>query len=182
MDKKNSTYNEFYKQKEDAILELVAKYRYPLIFFTRGYVKNKEIAEDIVSDAFVKLMLKKQKIQDCNCLKTYLYSIAKNMSLDYLRKNKRKKAYIFQTEQTENEELNPENILYKNERQKTLIKCMIQLKDDYRSALYLQYFEELSVEAISKVMKKNKKQIYNLLERAKNVLEILLKKEGINEN
>jgi len=180
MDINNSTYKDFYRQKEDAVLELVTKHRYPLIYFIIGYVKNYTVAEDIAGEAFVKLMIHKHKIKNCSLFKTYLFAIAKNLSLDYLRKNKREKEYISQNSLSEEENLNPEDVLCQNEKQREIIKCIEKLKDDYRSVLYLHYFEKLDISNISKIMKKNKKQIYNLLLRSKKALEPLLQEEGIN--
>ena len=54
----------------------------------------------------------------------------------------------------------------------------MRLNDDYRTAVHLVYFEEMSCEQAAKIMKKNKKQIENLLYRAKNALRKNLRKDG----
>ena len=58
--------------------------------------------------------------------------------------------------------------------------ALIQLTDDMRAAVHLVYFEQLSYEDAAKVMKKNKKQVDNLLYRAKSTLRTILTEEVDN--
>ena len=58
--------------------------------------------------------------------------------------------------------------------------ALIQLNDDMRAAVHLVYFEQLSYEDAAKVMKKNKKQVDNLLYRAKSTLRTILTEEVDN--
>ena len=53
------------------------------------------------------------------------------------------------------------------------------LAGDYRSVLFLRYYEEMSVEEVARVMKKNKKQVYNLLNRARAQIKEILCEEGV---
>jgi RNA polymerase sigma-70 factor (family 1) len=57
-----------------------------LFRFSRSMVKSNEIAEEIVSDVFVKLWQIRTRLMDIENLKVYLYTIAKNFSLNYLKK------------------------------------------------------------------------------------------------
>ena len=56
----------------------------------------------------------------------------------------------------------------------------VQLTDDMRAAVHLVYFEQLSYEDAANVMKKNKKQVDNLLYRAKSTLRTILTEEVDN--
>jgi len=179
MDTEKVTGKSLNLHNEEVIYSLVQKHRLSLVYFLKGYVKDYSAAEDIASNAFVKLMLKKPVLRDENFFKTYLFSVAKNLALDYLKKNKQERLFL-QTEAEPKEGQSPEEIICKNERQKAVLNCMSCLNKDYRSVLYLHYFENLALEDIVKVMKKNKKQIYNLLARAKAALAPFLEKEGIN--
>lgn len=57
-------------------------------------------------------------------------------------------------------------------------KALLSLPKDYREVLYLLYFDEMSYEEISKIMKKSVKQIYNLAFRGKTMLKKILEKDG----
>ena len=54
----------------------------------------------------------------------------------------------------------------------------MSLPEDMRTAVYLVYFEDMTYREAAKVMKKNRKQIDNLLYRAKKELRNILEKDG----
>jgi len=58
-----------------------------LLRFSCSIVKSHEIAEEIVSDVFIKLWQIRDKLLEIENLKVYLYTIAKNFSLNYIAKN-----------------------------------------------------------------------------------------------
>lgn len=58
-----------------------------LFRFTYSLVKSNEVAEEIVSDVFIKLWQIRDRLSEIENLKVYLYTIAKNFSLNYLTKH-----------------------------------------------------------------------------------------------
>jgi RNA polymerase sigma-70 factor (ECF subfamily) len=74
----------------------------------------------------------------------------------------------------------PIAILLKSERESQLYRLLKVIDVDYRQALYLQYFEEMKPEQISRIIKKNIKQTYNLLARGKESLRAAYEKMGIS--
>ena len=58
---------------------------------------------------------------------------------------------------------------------------MSRLPEDYRNVLYLLYFEDMSTEQAAAVMKKTKKQVYNLAFRGKQQLKELLTEAGFDD-
>lgn len=74
---------------------IVYKYSDPLLIFSIGFVRKYEIAEEIVSDAFVTLWNQRGKILEVRDLKSYLYILVRNGSISHLRKmNGRKEICI----------------------------------------------------------------------------------------
>lgn len=69
-----------------AFQSIVYKYSNPLLTFSVGFVRKYEIAEEIVSDAFVTLWNQRHKINEIRDLKSYLYILVRNGSISYLRK------------------------------------------------------------------------------------------------
>src|SRR5258707_14553517 len=55
--------------------------------FTYSLVRSNEVAEEIVSDVFIKVWQIRQRLPEIENLKVYLYTIAKNFSLNYITKN-----------------------------------------------------------------------------------------------
>lgn len=61
-----------YKMDRDAVVGLVERYRYSLLWFVTGHVKEVATAEDIVSDTVVRLLVKKPNIRSEGALKTQI--------------------------------------------------------------------------------------------------------------
>lgn len=70
-------------------------------------------------------------------------------------------------------------IILREEQKIELHKAIKQLKPDYAQVLYLKHFEDFDTAEIASIMKKSKKQVGDLLYRAKNALKAELEKEGI---
>ena len=54
--------------------------------FVKGFTKNKELTEEIVSDVFINVWLRRKNIEEIKNLKLYLYISAKNITFNYLKK------------------------------------------------------------------------------------------------
>ena len=67
---------------------------------------------------------------------------------------------------------------FRNENRRALQDAMKKLPEQMREAVYLCYFEGLTYEDAAQIMKKNKKQVANLLYRAKEKLRTILGKDG----
>ena len=153
---------------------IVEEYRRGLVLFINGYVRNFSVAEDLASDSFAKLLIKRPTLENPSAFKTYLFSIGKNAARDWLKKHKRERrleeGYIACED--------PDLLVERNAEKTALLKALDDLNEKYRCVLYLRYYEGLTLENTAKVLKKNKKQVYNLLQRAKASLKEILKKEG----
>lgn len=71
---------------QKAFQSLVYEYSDSLLAFSIGFVRKYEIAEEIVSDAFVSLWNQRKRISEIRDLKSYLYILVRNGSISYLRK------------------------------------------------------------------------------------------------
>lgn len=76
---------------QKAFQSIVYDFSDQLLAFSIGFVRKREIAEEIVSDAFVTLWRQRETILEIHDLKAYLYILVRNASISYLRKmNSRK--------------------------------------------------------------------------------------------
>ena len=71
-----------------------------------------------------------------------------------------------------------EEMVLADERKRMVNAALTQLPEDMRVAVHLIYFEEMTYDEAAKVMKKNRKQVDNLLYRAKKELRIILGEDG----
>ena len=179
MDNGASSYRRFLEGDQSAFDEILILYKDHLIFFLNGFVHNPTVAEDLAADAFAYLLLHPKRYDFSVSLKTYLFMIGRSRALDWLRHEK----HLSPTELTvfpgaDKDAPLPEEQLLQKEEKKELYKALGKLNDDYRTALYLIYFEELSYAEAGTVMKKRKKQVENLVYRATSALRRELGKDG----
>ena len=76
------------------------------------------------------------------------------------------------------EEKSLEQAYIQNEEKIVVHRAMKKLKAEYRQVLYLAFFEDFDNAQTAAVMKKSKRQIENLIYRAKSALKKELEKEG----
>ncbi len=182
MDHGASSYRRYLDGNEEAFDEILKEYWAPLVSFLGRMVGVTAAAEDIAMDVFADLIADRKKYNFKVSLKTYLYMLGRSRALNYIKRNR-----IVPTVPLEDVfslpslEPGPEAKLLSRERSQAVGNAMSELKPDLRDALVLTYWEGLSCEDAAKVMKKSRKQVYNLLYRAKAQLRAALESEGIYE-
>lgn len=179
MDNGASSYRRYLDGDEAGFRHLVELYCDPLIFFINRYVNDLPAAEDIALDVFTDLVVHRRRYNFKVSMKTYLFMIGRSRALDHLKH--RKKLQMLPLGEAENlpsQKPTPEELFLADERRRAIHHALGQLNREQQEVLHLVYFEELSCEAAAKVLKKNVKQVYNLLYRGKNGLRTILGKEG----
>ena len=85
---------------------------------------------------------------------------------------------ISEVEATLTDGITLEELILLDERKQLLNRALKQLPEDMQLAVHLVYFEDLTYDDAARVMKKNRKQVANLLYRAKEKLRAILGKDG----
>ena len=179
MDNGASSYRRFLDGDDKGIAEIVGDYKDGLILYLNSFVGNIYTAEELAEDTFLRLMVKKPGFSGKSSFKSWLYAIGRNVAVDYVRHNlKLSDTPIEDMEAYLKDESDLERSYIKEERKITVHRALEKLSPDYRQILWLAYFEELSNKEISIVMRKNDRQIRNLLYRAKQSLKSELEKDG----
>ena len=178
MDQGAQDYLRYLQGDDDGLVSIIEAYKDRLILYLFSFVKDIYIAEDLAEDVFFKLALRKAPFRGKSTFQTYLFAIARNQAIDYLRRAKRIKALSERIQVEIKHEENPEELFLREENVRVLHRAMEKLSTDYRDVLFLSYFQSLAVDEICRVMKKTKKQTENLLYRAKLALKKELNEEG----
>lgn len=182
MEEDKTKYKKFLQGDNQSLEELMKKYQTNLLFFITRYVKNKEIAEDIYQDVIIYFLENKEKYDFKYSFKTYLYTIAKSRTLNYLKKNKQENyVEIYENQKEIPEEQWLEEAILTKERQAKIRKVIQKMKPDYQLVIYLTQIEGLSYQETAKIMKKTEKQIKNLAFNSKKKLRTLLISEKVVE-
>ena len=75
------------KSIHDIIAQLYISHAQAVVSFLQQFIRNRHICEELVHDAFEKMLLRTESLETCaNKLKNLLYTIAKNKALDYLKR------------------------------------------------------------------------------------------------
>lgn len=179
MDNAASNYRRFLNGDDEGLTLIIKDYKDGLMLYLNRYVNDIYVAEELMEETFFKLAVKKPKFNEKSSFKTWLYTIGRNVAIDYIRHNS--KFSIDSIEKVENylkEETDLENLFIKNEKKIIIHKVLSNLKPEYSQVLWLCYFEEFSNDEIAQIMGKSKRQIENLEYRAKHSLKSSLYKEG----
>ena len=177
-DRSAALYRAFLEGDGGALEELVKLHGDALTRFSYCIVKDDAAAEDVTADTFAALIVKRKKFREDAKFRTYLYAIARNRSIDYLRKHGNSRSLT-----------GLENVLagaegdvgvFARERNEALYASLQRLPAPYKEVLYLCYFDGFSVKQICRILKKSVKQVYNLLARARSALRRILLKGGFS--
>ena len=89
MDQGAASYRRFIDGDRDAFGEVIDLYRESLIFFIHRYVNDMDTAEDLAEDVFVELIVHPERFGEKSSLKTYVFAIARNKAIDWIRRHSR---------------------------------------------------------------------------------------------
>ena len=169
------TYTQYINGNIEAFDKIVLKYKNNLISFILRYVKDYYVAEDISQDVFAYIYVYRKNYNLKYSFKTYLFTIAKNKSIDYLRK---KKDLINISDVQIQDTKNIEDELLIKESDKETINLLKKLRKDQEIVLYLADIEQLPYKEIAKITKKTVSNVKVTVFRARNSLkEIIGKRE-----
>ncbi|WP_422859160.1 RNA polymerase sigma factor [Flagellimonas sp. S174] len=180
-------------QKQQAYSKLLDEYQ-KLVFNTcLSFVPNAEDAEDIAQEVFIEVYKSVSKFKGNSKLTTWIYRIAVNKSLEFIRKRNTKKGFGFMQLLSGNSmpmdktayftEFNHPGVqLERKEQQETLFKAIDQLPEAQKVVFTLHKIDGLSYKEVSEITQKSISSIESLLFRAKKNLKQILttyyKKEG----
>jgi len=139
--------------------ELLTNYRDSIYFMLLKMTNNKDDAEDLTIEAFGKAFKKLDQYVPAYAFSTWLFKIATNNCIDFIRRKKQKTYSLdkdFQDEvgtamaaQIPSNTLDPEEELIKSQKIKIMRALVNRLKPHYRILIELRYFKEYSYEEIA---------------------------------
>ena len=145
MEEDKIQYTKYLQGDNKALEKLIKKYQNNLLFFITRYVKNKETAQDIFQEVVIYLLEHKEIYNPEYSFKTYLYTIAKHRTINYLKKQKQENQLQNYEEYKENipEEQWLEDVILTKERQAKIRKVIQKMKTEYQLVIYLTQIARL---------------------------------------
>lgn len=175
--------SELKKGDETAFRELVEQYQEKVFNTCISFVRNADDADDLTQETFIEVFTSIGNFRSESKLSTWIYRVAVNKSLEFLRKMKRKKRSGFLSRiigGDEKPELqvpdfnHPGIVAEKKEQAAVLFSAIDRLPENQKIAFTLHKTEGLSYEEIAEIMKKSVSSVESLMHRAKTNLRQLL--------
>ena len=159
---------------------LVDRYKDLVFSLALKMVKNREEAEEVAQDTFIKVFKSLSKFKGDSKFSTWIYKVTYNTCLDRLKKQKREQQVVSIDEFNTNQIKSIDNALDKmenEEREKAIQDCIQLLPADDAFLLTLFYFEEQSLEEIAKVIGLTANNVKVKLFRSRKKLTSILKEK-----
>lgn len=139
---------------ELAYSKLVRRYQTRLFNFVRSMVRNDELAEDITQESFIKAYYSLKKLQNAGSFKSWLFRIANNNTLDWLRKKRLQLVDVDEQlrESYVDMRVNPEDRTLEDARVAHIHKALDQLKPDQKAILVMCDLQGLSYQEIAEAL------------------------------
>ena len=173
-------YQQYLAGDETAADELVARYGDTLTLYIHGFLGDLHEAEDLMIEAFALMFAKPRPVSEPGSFRGYLFRVGRNLAGRHRQKHRLRLLSLDELTFEPKGEVLAETPLYGMERKRQLYQAMEKLRDDYREALYLVYFEDMSYRQAASVMGKSESQITKLVYREKQSLKTILEKEGFD--
>lgn len=163
------------------ITEIFERFYPMMLYIAKSILHDPYLAEDAVSEAFIKLMKYPEKIDLENNDKTerFVYIVTKSASIDILRAKAHEKIVLIENF---NDYMNIENLIFDNislqEINEEIAACISKLNKTYSEILYLKLELDLSNEEIGKILGIRRENVRVRLSRARKALREQIKKEG----
>jgi len=170
-----------------AFAELVELYKDKIYHLAYRMLGNRQEAEDIVQETFMRLYSNLHRYDDTQKFSTWIFRIGTNLCIDRLRK--RKLTYSLDAEVTDGEgndyyammssdEHTPEKQVIVSETQRHIRKVIDDMPEKYKSIIVLRYLQDLSLQEISDVLDLPITTIKTRLHRGREYLRKKLEASG----
>ena len=147
------------KNDQKAYAELMSRYRDSIYFMLLKMINNKDDAEDLTIEAFGKAFKRLHQYTPNYAFSTWLFKIASNNCIDWIRKQKKKTFSIDSpigtddgdemTIELRSDGLDPEDIAIREQKNAIMREVVDKLKPRYRTLVELRYYKEYSYEEIA---------------------------------
>lgn len=139
-------------QQRQAFSDVVHQYSEQLYWKIRRMVLNHEDANDVLQNVFIKAWMNLEDFQNKSKLSTWLYRIAINESLDFLRKQKHQQVLSTDENMTVSNKLLADEYFDGDETEALLQEAIASLPEVQRVVFNLRYFDEMKYSEISSVL------------------------------
>jgi RNA polymerase sigma-70 factor (ECF subfamily) len=165
------------REGDKTSFELLFKHYYPgLVTYASNFIQDREEAEEIVQDFFVRLWINHRQVKPSSSLKSYFFESIKNRALNFLRNIKIKHHIIEDLiQKSESELIFNEDLFVVSELQQKIENSINNLPNKCREVFFLSRFKNINNEDIARKMNISKRTVETHVSNAIKVLRVELK-------
>lgn len=149
-------------------IELYGDYLFRIAY---TYVKDRQVAEEILQDVFWAYFKKSEQFRGEASLKTYLTKMTVHRSYDYLRSWKNKKEYLFGQLFDRGETKSAEQSILEHEKSMEITRAVLSLKVKLREVILLYYYADHTTKEISEILNTPESTIKSRLQKGRRELK-----------
>jgi RNA polymerase sigma-70 factor, ECF subfamily len=153
--------------------ELYEKFHQEIFRFLVYMVKDKQHAEDLVQEVYIKVLDSYDRFRGQSSERTWIYSIARHVAIDWLRKQQRRKKRGFFQAEIDEEQLIikdhgplPEEIVTQNETMKAIYQSLEDCSVDQKTVIILRYIQGLSIAETAEALNWSESKVKTTQHRA----------------
>jgi RNA polymerase sigma-70 factor (ECF subfamily) len=162
-----------------AYAKLLKKYKHKIFTQIMCLRIGREDAEDLTMEIFAEVFVKLHYYKPTHLFWTWLSKIARNRSMDYFKKKKRKIVFNEITPKHDSKvvTLSPEQIIINSQQYEYVNKLVNKLKPRYREVVLMRCYYDYSFRQISGILNTNEYMVRMILHRARRSLNKMLIKK-----
>lgn len=165
---------------ESIFHQLYEKYHQDVFKFLIYLTRDRAQAEDLVHEVYVRVLKAYPKFKGESSEKTWLFAIAKNVAIDYFRKQsvrrKHNDAYFdWETTEIGSSRPLPDDFMMQNEQKQELLQALETCTADQRFVIHLRYLQDLSIIETAEILDWTESKVKTTQHRAIKALQKKLK-------
>ncbi|UOQ93618.1 RNA polymerase sigma factor SigX [Halobacillus shinanisalinarum] len=169
--------------------EFYDKYHRDLFQFIYYMVKNRQAAEDLTQEVYIKVLQSYQSFDGRSSEKTWLFSIARHVAIDYFRKQgtKRKRIMDFFNWEEKGESLKdgeplPDEVVELSDQMREVYKALDQCTLDQKSVIILRYIQGMSIQETADILQFSDSKVKTTQHRGMQALKKRLQAREVDDH
>lgn len=153
--------------KEKQVMEWYETYYEDIYRFILFMIGDRQCCEDFVHDTFVRAFTSFDRFEDRSNVKTWLFSIAKHLVMDEIRKRRRRRVFAaFIADKDIPSPFDMEQYVANRDAMERMLDAIQMLKPEYRLVITLKKIEECSTKEITEILGWSDTKVRKTLSRA----------------
>ena len=167
------------EKNKEMYTEIIGRYQGKLSHYLRKFIHDNDELEDVLQGVFIKAYENLYGFDTKRKFSSWIYRISHNEAVNHIKKYSKISVSVDEVESLlEDEKVNLPNGVDQSILKEEVEKALTEMKEKYREALILYFFEQKSYDEMSEILRVPVNTVGTLIARGKKNLKIILEKYG----